>query len=237
LAADPTVHQVILTPNLIPTSVEQDPHWLTKCAAGYYNVHARLLARNLVNSGFSHSVIRLGAEMNGTWIVGGLGATVVQWHEWAECFAQEVTTMRSVPGSEFLFDWNINANYRNIPLTDFYPGNAYVDIIGIDLYDGSGVHLPRIGSTMRWRVLASEPDGLDAVESFAAAHHKPLSIPEWATVTSQGDDPDYVTSMGRFVASHDVSFQCWFDAGDDGIFPLARSRDPRSLAAYIQAFG
>jgi hypothetical protein len=35
------------------------------------------------------------------------------------------------------------------------------------------------------------------VAAFAAAHHKPLSFPEWATVGSQGDDAAYVTSMAR----------------------------------------
>jgi hypothetical protein len=43
--------------------------------------------------------------------------------------------------------------------------------------------------------------------------------------------------MGAFVASHDVAFQSWFDAGDDGIPQLSWSQAPRSLAAYKKAFG
>lgn len=237
LATDPTSRQIILTINLIPDIVAHDPEWLEKCSGGDYNTYARELSRNLVDSGFGHSVIRLGAEMNGTWNVGSLGTTVTEWHQWGECFAQEVQAMRTINGNHFLFDWNVNANYRDIPLGDFYPGNAYVDIIGIDAYDDAPISLPSVHSPARWAALAGEPEGLDALETFASAHGKPLSIPEWATVASQGDDANYVTEMGAFVAAHDVAFQSWFDTGDDGIPQLSRSQAPLSLAAYIKAFG
>jgi hypothetical protein len=75
------------------------------------------------------------------------------------------------------------------------------------------------------------------VAASAAAHHKPLSFPEWATVGSQGDDAANVTSMGAFIAHHDIAFQSWFDAGDNGILQLAPGGAPRSLRAYIEAFG
>ena len=145
--------------------------------------------------------------------------------------------MRGVPASHLLFDWDVNANYRNIPLADFYPGDSYVDIIGIDAYDDSGISLPRVVNSTRWATLAGEPEGLNALAAFAAEHGKPLSIPEWGTVTTQGDDTDYVSKMGTFIAYHDVAFQCWFNAGDDSIFQLNPSQAPLSLAAYIKAFG
>jgi O-antigen/teichoic acid export membrane protein/glycosyltransferase involved in cell wall biosynthesis len=236
-AANPTGRQLILTQNLIPDSLAYDPDWAAKCAVGAYDPYARRLAANLVKAGFGYSVIRLGPEMNGTWNVGSLGSTPGSWKDWAQCFAHEVRAMRSVSGSHLLFDWNVNANYRNIPLAEFYPGNAYVDIIGIDFYDTSGLTLPPVGSPSRWTALSRQPDSLMAVAAFAAAHHKPLSFPEWATVGSQGDDAAYVTSMGSFISRHDVAFQSWFDAGDNGILQLSPSGAPRSLHAYVKAFG
>ena len=239
LAADPATRQIILTQGLIPSSAASDHEWAAKCAAGDYNTYATELASNLVRTGFGYSVIRLGAEMNGTWNADNLGNTVTEWHQWGQCFAQEVQAMRAVRGSHLLFDWDINANYRVIPLADFYPGNAYVDIIGIDAYDvgASGVPLAPVGNPARWTQLAAQPEGLDVTEAFAAAHGKPLSFPEWATVTSQGDDANYVTNMGSFIATHDVAFQSWFDVGDDGIFQLSPTQAPLSLAAYKKAFG
>src|SRR5580704_8967296 len=236
LAAQPG-RQLILTQNLIPDSLAGDPNWAAKCASGAYDSYATQLARNLVKAGFGYSVIRLGPEMNGTWNVGSLGSTPTSWKQWGQCFAREVRAMRAVPGSHLLFDWNVNASYRNIPLADFYPGNAYVDIIGIDFYDTSGQPLPPVGNPERWTALSQQPDSLMEVTAFAAAHHKPLSFPEWATVGSQGDDAAYVTSMGAFIAHHDVAFQSWFDAGDNGILQLTPTGAPRSLRAYIKAFG
>ncbi|HTZ30616.1 MAG TPA: glycosyltransferase [Streptosporangiaceae bacterium] len=237
VAASPTGRQLILTQNLIPDSLAADPDWAAKCAAGAYDSHATRLARNLVKAGFGSSVIRLGPEMNGTWNAGSLGNTPSAWKDWSHCFAHEVRAMRAVPGSHLLFDWNVNANYRSIPLADFYPGNAYVDIIGIDFYDTSGQPLPPVGNPGRWQALTRQPDSLMEVAAFAAAHHKPLSFPEWATVGSEGDDAAYVTSMGAFIDRHDVAFQSWFDAGDNGILLLSPSQAPRSLHAYVKAFG
>ena len=132
---------------------------------------------------------------------------------------------------------------RTCLLHRFTLGNAYVDIIGVDAYDSTGVSIPAVGQPGRFAALAGEPDGLDAVEAFAAANNKPLSIPEWGCVASGsatnagGDDADYVTNMGTFVATHDVSFQSYFDPNDDGILPLDPAQAPLSLAAYSKAFG
>jgi hypothetical protein len=236
LAADSGTRQVVLTQNLIPDSEGSNPNWTSQCAAGDFDRYATLLASNLVKTGFGYSVIRLGAEMNGTWNVGSLGSTMGEWKQWGQCFAREVQAMRTVPGSHLLFDWDVNANYRNIPLAKFYPGDTYVDIIGVDVYDDSGIPLPPVGSPERWAELVSEPEGLDAIKNFAVAHGKPLSIPEWGTVAMDGDDANYVTNMGVFVAENDVAFQAWFDAGDNHINRLSSSEAPLSLRAYVRAF-
>ena len=178
-------------------------------------------------------MIRLGHEMNGSWDNDNIGVNEVQWHDWAKYFAQVVDTMRSVKGAHFLFDWNVNAGtWTLIPLADYYPGDAYVDIVGISAYDDSGYRLPPVGSPGRWPALAGERLGLYDVYAFAVAHGKPLSIPEWGTLSSLGDDGDYVTEMGKFVATHDVAYQCWFDDGDGGINQLSPTEAPSSVAAY-----
>jgi len=237
VAADPKGHQLIDTQNVIPDGQATDPNWTAACAAGDYNSYASEFATKMVAAGFGYSVIRLGHEMNGTWETDSLGTTTAQWRQWGQCFAQEVTAMRAVAGAHFLFDWSINEGYRDIPLADYYPGDAYVDIVGISFYDQSGYPLPPVGSPDRWLALTSEPMGLNVVYAFAAAHDKPIGFGEWGTVTTQGDDGNYVTHMGEFLASHDVAYQAWFDANDLHIYPLLTSMDPRSVAAYIKAIG
>ena len=237
VADDPTGHQLIDNQNLIPDNYEvANPNWTADCAAGDYNSYATQFATAMVSAGFGYSVIRLGHEMNGTWDSDSLGNNPTQWGLWAHCFAQEVTAMRAVPGSHFLFDWSINQGYRNIPLAAYYPGNSYVDIVGISFYDQSGNPLPPVGSPDRWQVLTAEPMGLDAVNAFAVQHHKPLSIPEWGTVSTQGDNATYVTNTANFIFSNDVTYQAWFDAGLYDINRLSAAA-PHSLAAYIRTIG
>ena len=224
-----------MTQNLIPDTEASNPNWRAQGAAGRFNRYARLLAEHLVKAGFGYSVIRLGHEMNGSWENDNLGRNRSEWHHWAEYFVQIVRTMRSVKGAHFLFDWNVNAGtWTQIPLADYYPGNAYVDIVGLDLYDVSGSALPRVGAPDRWRALETEPMGLKEVYAFAVRHHKPLSFPEWGTLWTQGDDGNYVTHMGQFVANHDVAYESWFDTGHDQIYRLSAVQAPHSVAAYVR---
>jgi hypothetical protein len=236
VAADPTHHQLIDTQDLIPDSEATNPNWTAECAAGDYNSYATQFAATMVAAGLGSAVIRLAHEMNGSWYNDSLGSTQAQWTQWDQCWDQEVSSMRAVPGSHFLFDWNVNANVRDIPLADIYPGNAFVDIIGIDAYDETGLSIPAVGQSGRFQALANEPDGLNAVAAFAISMGKPLSIPEWGTVINQGDDPAYVTGMAQFVANNDVAYQSWFN-GPDGIYPLDPTQDSLSVKAYVAAFG
>jgi hypothetical protein len=236
-AADPTGRTVIDSQDLIPHSLANDSSWTAECAAGDFNSYATQFAENMVAAGLGNSVIRLAEEMNGDWYEDDLGSTQARWTQWDQCWDQEVTAMRAAPGEHLLFDWNLNANYRDFPLADIYPGDAYVDIIGIDFYDQTGLTIPAVGQVGRFAALAAEPDGLNEVEAFAVAHGKPLSIPEWGTVSTQGDDGAYVTAIGNFVATHDVAYQSWFNAGVDNILTLDPSKAPLSVAAYKGAFG
>ncbi len=187
VAADPTGHQLIDTQNLIPDN-EASTQLDGKLRGRGRQRLRRQFATAMVSAGFGYSVIRLGHEMNGTWENDSLGKNATQWRLWAQCYVQEVSAMRAVPGAHFLFDWTINEGYRNIPLADYYPGDSYVDIVGISFYDQSGNPLPPVGSPGRWQTLTGEPMGLNEVYAFAAQHHKPLGIPEWGTVSTQGDD-------------------------------------------------
>ncbi len=75
------------------------------------------------------------------------------------------------------------------------------------------------------------------MEAFAVAHGKPLSIPEWGTVSDPGRRRRLRDGIGNFVASHDVAYQSYFDANVDNILPLDPSTAPLTTAAYKAAFG
>ncbi len=242
IQAAPTIRTMIMTQDLIPDSVSNINNplpWETACDQGQYNSYAKTYAQNLINGGFGYSVIRLGDEMNGNWEKDFMGTTTAEQQAWGKCFAQEVTAMRSVPGAHFLFDWNPNACVENFPLANWYPGDSYVDIIGVDLYDAFCNGSKPTQSVATFQQLAAEPDSLNAVQLFASQHGKPMSIPEWGTQFSSsgglGDDPYYVKGIGSFVANNTMAFQSYFDPDNDGIIPLS-SAYPQTLQAYIQEF-
>jgi hypothetical protein len=244
LAADPTGRTVVLTQDLVATDqVTSDASWRGHCAQGQFAPYATQLAQNLIAAGFGNSVVRLGAEMNGSWESDYIGTSTGEQHNWALCFAVTVRAMRAVAGAHFLFDWNVVACGNASPLANYYPGDAYVNIIGVDAYDTGCPAAPPPASAATFASVANNPEGLLAVSAFAQQNGEPMSIPEWATSSptgsppGYGDDPYYVAGIGQYVASSsNFSFQTWFDAGDNGVLELS-SANPKSLQAYVAAFG
>jgi Glycosyl hydrolase family 26 len=243
--ASSSAHQVVMSMDLIPQEVSNvdDPlSWEQACAGGSYNQYATALAQNLVSYGAGRIVIRLGTEANGNWEADYVGTTSEEMSDWAKCFDNEVSAMRAVSGANFLFVWNPNSCTEDTPLADWYPGNAYVDIIGVDAYDTDCQTLQTVGqegwaeySTDSAASGSSDPNfpSLANLEAFAKSNGKPLSFPEWGL--GAGDDPAYMTGMGTMFRSDDFSFETYFDNDDDGIAQLGSSI-PNATAAYAKAF-
>jgi hypothetical protein len=240
-------HQIVLSMDLIPqtASDNSDPlTWEQVCAAGDYNRYATTLAKNLVSYGAGNTVIRLGTEANGTWEADYVGTTSAEMSDWAQCYDNEVTAMRAVAGAHFLFVWNPNSCSADIPISKWYPGNTYVDIVGIDAYDLDCVTLKTV-SQEGWRAYstddasssASDPDFPSPanLKDFAAAKGKPLSLPEWGIDSGKPDDASYVADLGQIFKNDDFAFESYFDTYTDSIDPLGSSI-PKATAAYTQAF-
>jgi len=88
VAEEPQSRQLILQVDLIPSGLANvsDPSvWEQSCAAGEFDFHATALGTNLVAAGLQNSVIRLGAEMNGTWEADFMGTTPQEQSLWATC--------------------------------------------------------------------------------------------------------------------------------------------------------
>jgi hypothetical protein len=202
--------QLVITQDLIPSDVATSD-WLDAGAAGDYESYAQTFAQNLVAAGLGNSIIRLAPEANGNWFADSLGTTPEQWAQWVQFWRNTVIAMRSVPGANFQFDWCINYLYRDLPLSEIYPGNDVVNIIGIDVYDDGN-----LGSTgaARWNKADTGADGVQALVQFAAANGKPISIPEWGVDTvahgGGGDDPAFVNGIASVVANNPTAYQSYF---------------------------
>jgi hypothetical protein len=236
VAEDPQSRQLVLQVDLIPDSLEDvnDPlSWEQSCANGDFDSYATELGSSLVAAGLQNSVLRLGAEANGTWEADFIGTTTQEQRLWATCFANEVTGLRQATGENFLIDWNPNACTEQVPYANYYPGNAYVDIVGLDLYD-VGCETPR--TPLTFAQLSKEPYGLSSFEAFAKAHGKPMSFPEWGLASSpSGDDPKYIDGIAATVADGDFAFEEYFNVAAGSAIPLSTAV-PLSVVAFQRSF-
>jgi hypothetical protein len=237
--AKPLIRQLVLEVDLIPTplvDVEDPLSWEESCAQGDFNSYATVLGKSLVAAGLGNSVLRLGPEMNGIWEEDYVGPTVEEQHLWAACFANEVKALREAPREKFLIDWDANACVGDIPFANFYPGNAYVDILGLDIYDVSCL-TPFVRQT--FKQLSNVRDGITTFENFAAARGKPMSFPEWGLKKyPNGDDPAYINGMGAIFDRRNVAFEAYFDVNLK-IRPYLQlgTQSPLALAAFKKWFG
>ncbi|MFO1060124.1 MAG: glycosyl hydrolase [Dongiaceae bacterium] len=209
---------------------------LSKGASGAYNANFRKVAQNLIAKGFGGAVVRLGWEFNGGWY---------PWHasKCASCFVaywrQIVTAMRSVSGAQFKFDWTMALGYLQIPAEKAYPGDAYVDIIGVDVYNESWDPAKRT-PTLRWSNLVNQDHGLAWHAKFAAAHGKRLSFPEWGTGVRPGypgvgggDDPYFIQKMNAWIAGHNVAYHDYWDyQAPDFRAQLSNNQYPKAGSSF-----
>ena len=193
---------------------------LVAAAAGDYDSLFYDLGELLVMDGLSNTIIEPGREMNGA------------WYEWSEnrappsepdayilAWRQIVTAMRSVPGQHFKFLWTVFMT--NTSVAECWPGGAYVDYIGTDIFDwygGVGHTYPHTASGAldheeKWQqILTAEPGGLNWMAAFSQATGKPIIIPEWGldfhTFGGQ-DDPLFITNMMAWMKAHDAIGLYW----------------------------
>ncbi|HWA66044.1 MAG TPA: glycosyl hydrolase, partial [Mycobacteriales bacterium] len=215
---------------------------LSDAAAGDYNSNYAQLAKTLVSDGRANSVIRLGWEFNTPyfrWQVASPQDAAL----YAVAWRQAVTSMRSVSGAKFTFVWNPNLSNDGPDPALAYPGDTYVDDIGLDVYDRglTGGETP----AQRWNDLVHQRYGLAWQASFAARHDKPIAFPEWGLVhdpgapIAGGDDPYFIQQMHAWFASHRTAFEVYFDGPQDAgsTFAIGDGSFPKAAALYLRLFG
>jgi Glycosyl hydrolase family 26 len=205
-------------------------------ATGAYNGYFQKLAQLLVANKEGNSVLRIGWEFNGDWEAWSAGSDPAAYVAY---YRQIVDTMRAVPGANFTFDWCISNGSTYTDPAAAYPGDDYVDYIGNDVYDWDwGTHDP----AKRWHDIVTEKYGLAWQASFAAAHHKPLSFPEWAeswVASGHGgnDDPQFIRDMYAWFSSHKTAYEDYFNDDPSATESHQITDFPKSEAVYDTLFG
>lgn len=142
---------------------------LRATAAGRLDGDFREAARYLIDAGYPDAVIRLGHEFDGDWAPysarNNNEAYIAAFRHVRDVFAAE--------SSGFRFEWTSMSSDFVQHGPPAYPGDKYVDIVGLDIY----YRAPGAISDAVWeREYAAV---LRAHRDFAVARGKPVSYPEW----------------------------------------------------------
>jgi hypothetical protein len=233
LAADPKLSVLISYPP-IPIGVEGPPRQaLGSCAAGVFNRHYLAFGRALAVRRLERIVLRVGWEWDAYYVWGA-------WKEldrarlYAACFRQVVRSIRlGYPGGGLLFEWNSTAGVTPELMAAGYPGGRYVDVVGVEGYDGRGGRVP----ARRWEATKAV---LDRVRDFAQARGKRLAFSEWGVMTNRvrpswggGDNPLHVQRVCEYAKNpaNDVLYLSYFNRSND-IADHRLETHPRALQAY-----
>ena len=209
-----------------------------RISSGQYDEYYEQVARDLMRNGAGDAILRLGHEfdlVSYPWSIVGGNHT-----EYSQAFQHVVTLMRSVlPNVRFCYNWT-GAGHEDNPETpgetlaeSAYPGDEYVDIIGVDLYDSSP-----------WEERFNQ---LNYARDMAISHDKPLAIPEWGLwhdhlypgKPGDEDNPEFIQNMFDYMNTLPKTgggvllFHCYFQQlPDHDIFTF-----PKSNVVFLELFG
>ena len=165
---------------------------LRDCANGAYDNQWKQFATLMVSRNRGNSYIRPAWEFNGDWFPGNMASNT---NDWIGCFRKVVTAIRSV-APQVRIEWIMNGHGSkpNAPpggnAWSVYPGDQYVDVIGIDNYD---IWMPA-RDEVEWSVQCGGLHGPCYIIDQARARKKLFSVPEWG-ISNKGADGNPVTGV------------------------------------------
>jgi beta-mannanase len=177
------------------------------------------------NAGWKTIVIRPGYEMNDAgfpWTVTAANAA-----DFVAAFQHIAKLAQSITGMNIIIDWNPNNDNTTTspPLASYYPGNSYVNVVGLDIY---GQPLESDSAPLDTSGNAS----LTGVLAFAKANGKPFALGE-----TGGVDAAFAANLANVVTASGVpvSFVNEWDANFGGS-NLRWDQTPATAAAWKAAF-
>lgn len=201
------------------------------CARGAFDWVWREVAARLTRNNVPNMIVRLGWEANGTWFPWSINGNYAGYKA---CFRRAVSVMRSVQ-PQLRFEWSMNrsvyASKLNTLVTQAYPGNDVVDIIGLSYYD----NWPAATSESVWN--SSFKPELDFWVNFARRNGKKLGFGEWGLGDKRGggfDNPFYLSKMYQFFgANRDlVEYEAYFNCNPTYHLVFPEGNNPRAASQY-----
>jgi hypothetical protein len=209
---------------------------LAEAANGTYNDHWKKVASELAQWHPQEPIlyVRTGWEFNGDWFP---CSAIHQPANFIGAWRQFVSVFRAV-SPRFRFDWcPAGADKMGMNAEDAYPGDDYVDIIGLDVYDQT--RWCKIADPVeRWnKIYLNGNHGLVWHRDFARLHHKPMSYPEWGGGGNEsGDNPFFIEQMHRWFVENHVIYASYWNSNSNYQGQLSLNQYPLAAAKYKALF-
>ncbi len=225
----------------------------------HFDTYYRNMAEELAIFAPNFLIIRVGHELNDNfpWSIARCDTTE-KVNAYKNTHRKIVDMLRAEfaqRGKTFMVSWNFVRDSAKLkrPLSELYPGDSYVDTIGVDYYDRKFINWGLNNSTdakfreMASRGTTSKPFGLYTWYDFAMSMKKPLSVEEWGVWNSSesfagGDNDVYIRNMYNFFNSHRsdtvltskgrvpaIAFENYFN---QRVHKLGTNLSPKATAAY-----
>jgi hypothetical protein len=211
---------------------EPDGYALQGIAAGDDDTYIRDWARGAAQWGRT-IYLRPMHEMNGDWYSWGRGVNgntpadfIGAWRHMHDIFVAEgATNVRWV--------WSPNVRYASqYPLADLYPGDSYVDWVGLDGYNwGSDPHL----ATPTWQSFGEVFGATYDEITQHVAPGKPVIVVETGSTEHGGNKADWIRQalLDEAPTYRQIRAVIWFNEAD-GPSDFRIDSTPASLVAFKQ---
>jgi beta-mannanase len=152
-------------------------------------------------------LINLAPEMNGGWFNYGAGVNGNTAHEFIAMWRHVVTVFRRAGASNVRWVWSPNVYGKNTvhPFAPYYPGDAWVDLVGLDGYNWGH----------SWKTSWESFDSIfdHSYTAMTRLTRKPMIISETASAERGGDKARWVGDIGVALRNRmpRVRAIVWFD--------------------------
>lgn len=185
--------------------VDQPAYALDRITAGRHDAYLKRWATQIRSWG-KPLVIRFAHEMNGDWYPWAEGVNSNGAGDHAAAWRHVVGVFRRAKVTNVTWSWSANVPYPgSTPLSSLYPGDAYVDRVGLDGYN--------FGTTQSWSTWQSFGDLFGpGVAELRALTSRPLRVDETgAPEGAGGDKAAWITDMWAWLGVHpEVRGVTWF---------------------------
>jgi hypothetical protein len=156
---------------------------------------------------------------------------------WVSAYQHVVNIFRTT-SQRFRFVWcpNIdNASSNGLTITDCYPGDMYVDYVGVDSYFSSAYDSVSDQGAGYFGYVKAQGAGYDWLVAFASTHGKAWCIPEW------GVDSDaataYMADFCAYLVANNCAFTGYWNSNSAFAGQLSGNQYPDLSTIYLKYFG